>query len=156
MDCNAGAVDIAVGHAYMLRSDPGVHRQHSAGDDTIVSGDVVVPGGELDAIVHGADHLVVVDAVKGRGLLRAVVGAALGLDAAALIISLCSGVGIGTLNVGVVDFEWLVGRSTGALDGDVIGNQAMAGIVDDFIPAHVDAGHSLHLIQFDKALTRCG
>ena len=47
----------------------------SAGDDTIVSGDVVVSGGELDAIVHGADHLVVVDAVKSRGLLRAVFGA---------------------------------------------------------------------------------
>src|SRR6202167_2646090 len=110
----------------MLRSDPGPIGQHSAGDDTIVSGNVVVSGGELDAIVHGADHLVVVDAAEGRCFLRAVVGAALGLDSAALIIRLCSGIGIGALNVGVVDLEWLVRRSTRALDGDVIGNQAMA------------------------------
>src|ERR1700691_633986 len=123
----------------MLRSDPGPIRQHSAGDDTIVSGDVVVSGGELDAIVHGADHLVVVDAVKGRCFLRAVVGAAFGLDSAAIIISLCSGIGIGALNIGVVDLERLVGCSTRALDGDVIGNQATAGIVDDLVPAHVDA-----------------
>jgi hypothetical protein len=147
---DAGPVDIAVGHAYSLRSDPGSIRQHSAGDDTIAGSDVVVSGGELDAIVRSADHLVVVDAVKGRCLLRAVVGAALGLDAAAGIISLCGGIGIGTLNVGVVDFEWLVGRSARALDGDVIGNQATAGIVDHFIPAHVDARHSLHPIQFDE------
>ena len=78
-----GAVDIAVRHADILRSDPGPIGQQSAGDDTIVSGDVVVPGGERDAIVHGADHLVVVDVVEGSGLLRAVVGAALGLDSAA-------------------------------------------------------------------------
>ena len=49
-----------------------------------------------------------------------------------------------------MDFEWLVGRSTRALDGDVIGDQATAGIVDHFIPSHVDARHSLHLIQLDK------
>ena len=90
------------------------------------------------------------DAVEG-GLLRAVVGAAFRRDSAAIVISLCSSIGIGTLNVGVVDFEWLVGGSTQALDGDVIGDQAAAGIADHFVPAHVDAGHCLHFIQFDKA-----
>ena len=111
---DAGAVDIAVSHADVLRSDPGAIGQPSAGDDAIVSGDVVMSGGERDAIVHGADHLVVVDVVEGRGLLCAVVRVAVGLDSAALIVSLCGGVGIRTLNVGVVDFQWLVGRSTRA------------------------------------------
>ena len=75
---------IAVRHAYVLGGDPGPIRQQAAGDDTIVSGDVVVAGSELDAIVHRADHLVIVNAVESRGLLRVVVGAALGLDSAAV------------------------------------------------------------------------
>jgi hypothetical protein len=122
---DVGAAGIAVRRSYILRRDPGPIGQHSARDDTIVSGDVIVSGSELEAIILRADHLVVVDAVKRRGLLFTVVGAALGLDSAAGIISLCRGVGIGTLHVGVVDFDWLVGGSTRLLDDDVIGDQAV-------------------------------
>ena len=70
---SAGPVDIAVSHAHVLRSDPGTIGQQTAGDDTIIEGNVVVSGCELDAIAHGPDHLVIVNVAKGRGLLRAVV-----------------------------------------------------------------------------------
>ena len=59
------ATHIAVRHAHMLQASL-VPRPHAAGNDTIVSGDVVVPCDEHAAIAYGADHLVVVDAVEGR------------------------------------------------------------------------------------------
>ena len=86
--------------------------QQTARDDTIVGSDIVVAGGELNAIVHRAHHLVIVNAVEGRHFLCVVAGFGIRLDPAATVGILGGLIRIGALNVGVVDIKRLVGCST--------------------------------------------
>src|SRR6202012_405523 len=102
----AGACSaIAICHTHVLGGNPAPVGQQAAGNDTIVGSYVVVAGREGNAVIHRSYHLVIVNVVEGRNFLRAVAGLGVGLDSATRVSILCCPVGVGALDIGVVNLQ---------------------------------------------------
>jgi hypothetical protein len=108
-----------------------------------------VSGSELDAHVHRADELVVVHIVKGRSGLNGITPGPIRGETAPVVVIYRRIVGVGTLNIVVVDFSRAARRAPGFKHADVFVHQALVGIVNDFIPGDLHARHSIDVADLE-------
>src|SRR5205823_2683027 len=146
----------------VLRGDGAAVGELAAGDHPVVVEDVVMTGGDGDAVVGGADDGVVVRR-HPRGVLARVAAVAVAEhdpapgEAVVILVRSVGIVGPGGVNVVralhvvVVNFDRAGAGAAGFVNADRVLDAALARFVDHAVPADLNPAEAMHVGDLNEA-----